>query len=62
VQITRNGGSVVVASHDGQHLFYKRILNSAPIYDIHPDATGDTVIVPEVTYAVLPYTATASGL
>ncbi len=61
-QITHQGGAVVIASPDGQHLFYKRSLNSGPIYDIHPDGTGDTVIVPEVTFAVLPYTATASGL
>jgi eukaryotic-like serine/threonine-protein kinase len=62
VQITRHGGAVVVTSRDGQHLFYKRQLDSVPIYDIHPDGTGDTLIVPERTFAVLPYTATASGL
>ena len=61
-QITRNGGVVVVASSDGQHLFYKRSMNSGPIYDIHPDGTGDTVFVAETTFAVLPYTTTASGL
>jgi len=62
VQVTRDGGAVVVVSLDGQHLFYKRSLNSGPIYDIHPDGTGDTMIVPEQTFAVLPYTATATGL
>ncbi len=62
VQITHNGGAVVVVSHDGEHLFYKREVGSGPIYDIRPDGTGDTVIVPEVTFAVLPYTASASGI
>jgi hypothetical protein len=62
VQITPNGGAVVVISPDGQHLLYKRSVDSGPIYDIHPDGTGDTVIVAELTFAVLPYTATASGL
>jgi hypothetical protein len=62
VQITRNGGFVVVASTDGQHLFYKRIPNSGPIYDIHPDGTGDAVFVAETTFAVLAYTTTPSGL
>ena len=62
VQVTHDGGAVVVTSVDGQHLFYKRRLDSGPIYDIHPDGSGDTVIVPETTFAVLPYTATASGI
>jgi len=62
VQITRNGGFVVVASPDGQHLFYRRSGNSGPIYDIHPDGTGDTVFVAETAFASLPYTTTASGL
>jgi eukaryotic-like serine/threonine-protein kinase len=63
VQVTRNGGAVVVVSHDGEHLFYKRGMEgSDPIYDIHPDGTGDALIVPERTFAVLPYTATATGI
>ncbi len=62
VQITRNGGFVVLASPDGQHLFYRRSANSGPIYDIHPDGTGDTVFVAETAYASLPYTTTASAL
>jgi serine/threonine protein kinase len=62
VQITQNGGAVVVVSRDGQHLYYKRHLDTGPIYDIHPDGTGDQEIVAERTFAVLPYTVTASGL
>ena len=49
-------------SHDGEHLFYKRAVASGPIFDIHPDGRGDTLLVPEETFAILPYTASATGL
>ena len=62
VQITKHGGSVALASPDGQHVYYKRILNSGPIYEISPDGSGDTEVVSEEVYAVLTYATTTSGL
>ena len=62
IQITKHGGSVVLASPDGRHLYYKRISNSGPIYEISLDGSGDTEVVSEVAYAVLPFATTTSGL
>jgi Tol biopolymer transport system component len=61
-QITRNGGNAGVAAPDGAHLFYKRSGDSGPIYQIGLDGSGDVAVVSEPTYAVLPFTATRSGV
>jgi dipeptidyl aminopeptidase/acylaminoacyl peptidase len=62
VQITHHGGEAALASLDGQYLYYKRAGSVGSIYRIRPDGTGDTEIVSEPTYAVLPFAVTASGI
>ena len=56
-QVTRGGGATVVASPDGQWLYYRLV--SGFVRRIHPDGTGDSAVLNE-TVPVLTFTATSS--
>jgi len=58
MQITTQGANSVVASRDGQWLYY---LDNVSIYRIRPDGSGDRVKVAE-NVRFLTFAATASGL
>ena len=61
VQITRHGGMAVIASADGQRLYY-RPNDKGATFAINPDGTGEVEVGAAGAYATLTYAATRSGL
>ena len=60
-QVTRNGGLSVVASPDGEWLYYLSGPPENRIRRIHPDGSGDEQVLRE-RVPLLTYTATPTGL
>ena len=63
IQITKHGGFVALPPHDDQWLFYavSQVPNTAEIWKIRPDGTGDSSIETKPTYS-LAMTVTQTAL
>jgi Tol biopolymer transport system component len=61
VQITRTGGLAVLASADGQYLYY-RGPTTGPVRRCRPDGSDDQPATSEPAFAFLPFALTRSGL
>lgn len=62
VQVTHNGGMSVVASPDGEWLYYLPSgMQGRFLHRLHPDGSGDEQVVQE-RVPLLTYTATSTGL
>jgi len=59
-QITRTGASTVVASHDGQWLYYRPAAPPFFLRRIHPDGSGDEEVVHSLV-SMLGFAASKSG-
>ena len=60
LQVTKFGGTCVLPSRDNQWIYYQQI-QPAPLRRIHPDGTGESLVVNE-SIESLQYTTTSQGL